>query len=61
MRARHMIAVVIVLVIGVATKWFFFSTPPAEAQLRPTLDVFRMSVDHPNMKELPVRDVKEPF
>jgi hypothetical protein len=61
MRAHYTMAIIVVLVIGVLTKWFFFSTAPAEAQMRSTLDVFQMTIDHPNIKTLPAQDVKEPF
>ena len=64
MRYHHAIAVALVLVVGVAVKWFYFSTPTAVAEVAPTpptLNLLQMHTDYPNMKELPVQDVKEPF
>ena len=61
MRAHHIVAVVLVLVVGVGMKWFFFSTTPAEAQLEaPTLNILQMETDYPNMKDMPVQNVKDP-
>ena len=65
MRSHHVIAVVLALVIGVGIKWFFFPAKPAEAQLSSapsslaTMNMFEMHIKHPNMKDMPVTDVKD--
>jgi hypothetical protein len=61
MRARYLFAITVVLVAGVAAKWLFFSTTPAEAQLEsPTLNILQMQTDYPNMKDMPVQEVTDP-
>jgi hypothetical protein len=59
MRAHYTIAIIVVLATGILAKWFFFSTAPAEAQLRSTLDVFQMTINHPNIKVLPIQNIKD--
>jgi hypothetical protein len=58
MRVHHIF--VLVLVVGIGIKWFFFSTKPAEAQTAPSLNILQMEIDYPNMKDMPVQDVKDP-
>jgi hypothetical protein len=38
----------------------FFSSPAAETEVA-GMDVFQIHLDYPNMKDLPVHEVKEPF
>jgi hypothetical protein len=60
MRSHHVIAIVAVLIIGFGVKVLFFSSPAAEAEVA-GMDVFQIHLDYPNMKDLPVHEVKEPF
>ena len=55
MRARHAISVVAVLVVGFAVKLFFFPAPPAEAEMRQSLDTSRMHIG----KELPAQKLHD--
>jgi hypothetical protein len=64
MRSHHVVAVVLALVIGVGVKWFFFPAKPAEAQLSSapplaTMNMLEIHIEHPNMKDMPVTDVKD--
>jgi hypothetical protein len=65
MRPHFAIAVVAVVLIGFGVKWFFFPAPAAEADIHAvrngSMNVLQMHVDHPNMKDLPVVDVKDPI
>jgi hypothetical protein len=60
MRSHHVIAIVAVLIIGFSVKVLFFSSPAAEAEVA-GMDVFQIHLEYPNMKDLPVHEVKEPF
>ena len=42
MRARNVTAVVALVLVGFAIKLFFFPAPPAEAEVRNSLDISRM-------------------
>ena len=65
MRLHHAIAVVAVILIGFGVKLFFFSAPPAEADIHvvknDSMNILQMHIDHPNIKTLPVLDVKDPI
>ena len=65
MRPYLVIAVVIVLIVLFAGKMFLYPSPAAQAQSPPgatgEIDVFRMHLEHPNIRQLPERTVKEPF
>jgi hypothetical protein len=65
MRIHHAIAVVALILIGFGVKFFFFSAPAAEADIRAvnnaTMNILQMQTDYPNMKSLPVQDVKDPI
>ena len=51
MRARNVTAIVALVLVGFAIKLFFFPAPPAEAEVRNSLDISRMHVG----KNLPVQ------
>ena len=55
MRARNAAAVVALVLVGFAVKLFFFPAPPAEAEVRPGLDISRMHIG----KDLPVQKVHD--
>jgi hypothetical protein len=57
MRSRYVVAVVAILAIGFAIKWFFFSTPTADASANSRMDIPDM---HRQVKNLPLLDVKDP-
>jgi len=63
MRAHHAIAVIVVLVIGLGAKLFFFSATKAEADIHvvPTasMDIFQMHIDHPNRNNLPTQKMHD--
>ena len=65
MRAHHVIAVVTVILIGFGVKLLFFSVPAVEAGIRTganaSMNILQMHIDHPNMKNLPALDVKDPI
>jgi hypothetical protein len=65
MRLHYAITVVAVILIGFGVKLFFFSAPSAEADLHAvknsSMNVLQMHIDHPNIKTLPVLDVKDPI
>ena len=65
MRHSHVIAIIVVLLIGVGVKMIFFPKSAAEAQLRvPTtasMNVLQMHLDRPGMRGLPEQNIKEPF
>ena len=44
MRARNVSAIVALVLIGFGIKLFFFPAPPAEAEVRNSLDISRMHV-----------------
>lgn len=62
MRAHHVIAVIVVLVLGLGAKQFFFPAQKAEADInavtRAGLDVLQMQ-SQPNMKNLPVQTMHD--
>jgi len=62
MRFHHVIAIVAVLMIGFGVKVFFFSSPAVEAEVPKNagMNIFQLHMDYPNMKTLPVQDVKDP-
>ena len=51
MRANHAVALITVILVGIAVKLFFFVALPAEADARSGLDISRMHID----KKLPVQ------
>lgn len=59
MRANHVIAVVVVLVVGFGAKQVFFSPVKAEAEINTTvnMDVLKILVGHPNRNNLPVQKI----
>ena len=63
MRAHHVIAVVAVLVIGLAAKQFLFPAKEAQAGIHVApnagLNVLQMHIDHPNIKGLPVQTMHD--
>jgi hypothetical protein len=65
MRIHHVIAIVAVLAIGLGVKVLFFSSHVGVAQVEAprnaSMNIFQMHLDHPNIKNLPVEDVKDPF
>jgi hypothetical protein len=65
MRLHYAITVVAVILIGFGVKVFFFPAPIAEADLHAvkngSMNVLQMHIDHPNVKDLPVLDVKDPI
>ena len=64
MRIHHLVAVAAVLVMGTAVKVFFFASPAAQAEIELSnnqLDILQMHRDYPNMKSLPVLEIKDPI
>jgi hypothetical protein len=65
MRSHYAIAVVAVILIGFGVKLFFFRAPAVEAGVAPganaSMNILQIHRDHPNIKDLPVLDVKDPF
>jgi hypothetical protein len=65
MRLRYAITVVAVILIGFGVKLFFFSAPAAEADIfavkNGSMNVLQLHIDHPNIKSLPVLDVRDPI
>ena len=65
MRLHYVITVVAVILTGFGVKLIFFSAPTAEADLdavkNGSMNVLQMHIDHPNIKNLPVLDVKDPI
>jgi len=63
MRAHHVIAVVVVLVIGAGAKQFFFPATQAEADIQAapnaSKNVLQMQTDYPNIKKLPVQNMHD--
>jgi hypothetical protein len=62
MRIHHIVAVVSALIIGFAVKVFFFASPVAKAEIEPSinhLDILQMHRDYPNMKSMPVLNIKD--
>ena len=60
-RSHHVIAIAVLLVAGFGVKVMFFSSQAARAEALPSvvrMDVLQMHLDYPNMKYLPVQDVK---
>ena len=55
MRARNVTAIVALVLVGFAIKLFFFAAPPAEAEMRNSLDISRMHVG----KNLPVQKLHD--
>ena len=60
MRANHVVAVVIVLVIGAGAKNFLFPPKQADADINPSvnMDVLQMQRDI-NMRNLPVQKMHD--
>jgi hypothetical protein len=65
MRSHHLIAIMVVILVGIGVKMLFFPNPPAEAASQaPTsagMDVLQMHLTHPHIKDLPEQRVAEPF
>jgi hypothetical protein len=63
-RLHYAIAVVAVILIGFGVT-LFFRTPAGEAGIHrdayASMNILQMHRDHPNIKNLPVLDVKDPF
>ena len=55
MRARNVTAIVALVLVGFAIKLFFFAAPPAEAEMRNSLDISRMHAG----KNLPVQKIDD--
>ena len=55
MRARNVTAIVVLVLVGFAVKLFFIPAPPAEAEVRNSLDISRMHVG----KNLPVQKLHD--
>lgn len=55
MRARHALAVIAVILLGLGAKYYFFPTPTAQA----SINVGQMSLDYPDMKYLPVQAMND--
>ena len=65
MRLQCAIAVVAVILIGVGVKLLFLRAPAVEAGMHTganaSMNALEMHRVHPNIKDLPVLDVKDPF
>jgi hypothetical protein len=65
MRLHYAVAVVAVILIGFGVKLFFFSVPAAEADTyavkNGSMNVLQLDIDYPNIKNLPMLDVKDPI
>jgi len=55
MRVRNVTAIFALVLVGFAVKLFFFPAPPAEAEVRNSLDISRMHVG----KNLPVQKLHD--
>jgi len=64
MRLYYAIAVVAAILIGFGVK-LLFRAPAVEAGIHTdanaSMNILQMHIDHPNMKDLPVLDVKDPI
>ena len=64
-RLHYAIAVVVVVLIGFGVKLFFFGAPAVEAGIPPganaSMNILQIERDYPNIKDLPVLGVKDPF
>ena len=64
MRLHYAIAVVAVILIGFGVK-LFFRAPAVEAGMHTdanaSMNILQMHSDHPNIKNIPALDVKDPF
>jgi hypothetical protein len=63
MRSHHLIAIAAVILVGIGIKVLFFPSLPAEAQPPATnsgMDIFKMHMEYPNIKDLPDQRVDEP-
>jgi hypothetical protein len=60
MRSHHVAAVIVVLLVGIGVKQFFFPQTTAEADVHAVktygMDISQMHVDRPDMKALPMTD-----
>jgi Bacterial regulatory helix-turn-helix protein, lysR family len=63
MRVHHVIAVIVVLVIGVGVKQFFFPATQAEADVHAapsaSMNVLQAQTDYPNIKNLPAQKMHD--
>jgi predicted permease len=63
-RLNYAIAFVAVILIGFGVKRFF-RAPAVEAGIhtdaKASMNILQMHSDHPNIRNLPVLDVKDPF
>ena len=58
MRKHHVIAVVVVLIIGVGVKQFFFPPKAAEADTRAgNMNIRQIHIDHPNLPTQKMHDM----
>ena len=58
MGKHHIIAVLVVLLIGVGVKQFFFPPKAADADTRAgNMDIRQMHVDHPNLPQQEMHDM----
>jgi hypothetical protein len=58
MRKHHVIAVVVVLLIGLGAKQFFFPPKTAEADPRSgNMNILQMHIDHPNLPAQKMNDM----
>jgi hypothetical protein len=64
-RLRYAIAVVAVILIGFGVKLFFLRPSAVKvginAGANASMDILQMHRDHPNMKNLPVLGLEDPF
>jgi len=65
MRLYYVIAVVAAILIGFGVKLLFLPAPAVEAGIHPganaNMNILQMDINHPNMKNLPALDVKDPI
>ena len=60
------IAVVVLIAVGFAVNAALISTPPADAEtvtgsIPKGISVYDLHVNHPNMKDLPVQEIRDLF
>jgi hypothetical protein len=63
MRKHHVVAVVVVLLIGLAIKQYFYPPIKAEADIPAVsmMDVRQMQIDHPAMPDQKIHDMSLVF
>jgi hypothetical protein len=58
MHSRHVLAFLAILAIGFAVRWLFFSNQTFDAGTSSSIDALEMQRQ---IKELPLRDIKDPI